>query len=745
MNHAAMILVGLAVLLILGAAQTAWAGPEGNTVAWAPPAVALKSPVKHPVIAATTEEMARLRAAWASKGAEHDALAERFARADAAMKKGIDFPPEGGQHNQWYQCDQCQTNLQTVDAHHHKCPICGKVYSGFPYDNVLYSKTHSDNFYRMEDAAWAFAVTGEKKYAEFAAKMLTGYAERYLKYPMVANSVNDPNVDVAAEKHGKYKTAGHVSEQTLGEAMLMIPLASAYDLTCESGAMSAEQRKQVEDKLIRAMAECIDVHRAGKSNWQTWHNAAILWAGAVLGDGNSPWRAILEPANGFAFQMRASVMPEGMWYENSWGYHYYTLSAMTHIAEGARRLGIDLYSQPMLKKMYLLAFDYRMADGSLPRFGDAVQDSPVRPAVNEPAYAAYRDERLLSTLGQKATWDSVLLGRDVTKQAAPPPSASRLIAGAGHAILSTDGPGRLSAAMTFGPYGGFHGHFDKLSFVFFGYGQEFGVDPGRKASQAYRLPIHRDWYKATAGHSAVLVDGNGQKEADGKLISYAANASYAAVSADAGPAFANVDHKRLLVLTPTYLVVMDDLSATDNKEHTFDWLYHNLGAKVTCDLPAGKAELGGTAGYAYLKDVKAHAADGKAPIRVVFAGEKAAAHMTMLAENGDAVFTATGPFKSVEDRAAMVAVRRRGQGVTFAAVLEPVRTGASPAVRRVEWTEARHGHALRIWGTDGYEVIYWSNGPVQKNFSVVGVSGGPQAKPVVLLEAERQGASKEGG
>jgi len=87
---------------------------------------------------------------------------------------------------------------------------------------------------------------------------------------------------------------------------------------------------------------------------------------------------------------------------------------------------------------------------------------------------------------------------------------------AGHAILRTRGPAQLTAALTFGPYGGFHGHYDKLSFVFFGFGRELAVDPGRARSQAYRLPIHRNWYKATIAHNAVLVDGKSQKHCPGR-------------------------------------------------------------------------------------------------------------------------------------------------------------------------------------------------------------------------------------
>src|SRR5690606_22649297 len=144
-----------------------------------------------------------------------------------------------------------------------------------------------------------------------------------------------------------------------------------------------------------------------------------------------------------------SVMPEGMWYENSWGYHYYTLSAMTLLAEGSRRMGFDLYSFPPLRKMYLVAFDYLMGDGSLPRFGDAVQDSPVGKAVNEEAFAVYQDERLLAALPSEYSWDAIALGRDISRKSEELKPASTLIPGAGHAILATDGPGKLTAALSF--------------------------------------------------------------------------------------------------------------------------------------------------------------------------------------------------------------------------------------------------------------------------------------------------------
>ena len=653
-----------------------------------------------PVIAITEAEMLRLKSAYASSGTEHNFLVRRFSRVDSSIEAGVNFPPEGGQHNQWYQCDSCQIGLITIDAHHHQCPACRKVYSGFPYDNVLYKGQHIRNISLAVDAAWAWAVTKEKKYADFSAAVLKGYAERYLNYPMVCSAVNDKNIDVASEKRGKYPTAGHILPETLSEASSLISLAIAYDLIYNY--LPEQEKYQIESKLLRPMAESIDIYKAGKKNWQTWHNAALLYAGAVMGDALFIRKSLLDEENGFTAQMKNSITTEGMWYENSWGYHYYALSAMTYIAEGARRLGFDIYSFPPLRKMYFLAFDYLMSDGSLPRFGDAVQDSP-RQQVNEKAWAAYKDDRLLAALPSEVTWDGIILGRTRIEKTGGPKSGSKLFPGAGHAILATNGPGKLTAAITFGPYGGTHGHFDKLSFVFFGFGEELGIDPGRAASQAYRLPIHKDWYKASTGHNTVLVDGNSQQPASGKCLAYNSTDSFAAVAADAGTAYNNVSHKRFMLLSANYLLILDELNSLDKNEHSFDWLYHNKGLSITCNLPESNRKPGNIpSGYAYLKDLSGFSSEKNQLISAIFNNPKTNLHLKMVGQKGDEVFTATGPFTSIKDRVPVVIVRRKGKAVRFATLLEPVASNGKAIIKSIELTSEDNSF-VAILKYDGHE------------------------------------------
>ncbi len=655
----------------------------GRGEEWTMPKIALPERSAGPVVAAAPAELARLRAAWRAEGAAHRAVAGAVSRADAAMREPLTFPPRGGQHNQWYQCDACQLALKTVDETHHQCPRCKKVYTGEPYDDVIYSRRHGRNLRGMTDAAWAFALTGRRTYADHAAKVLLGYAERYRNYPYHSAG--------RSLRGWGSRSGGHLFEQTLNEASCMTrQVAPAYDLVHD--ALSDAQRARVREGLLLAMLANIDRNKAGKSNWQTWHNAALLWGGAVAGREDYVRRALADPRNGFAQQMRISVTSDGMWYENSWGYHFYTLMAMVEIAEGARRLGIDVWGHPSLRRMFTLPARYTMADGSLPRFGDDVNTSlRGKGWMMEAAWHAGRDAALAPLLPTTPNWWSVMLGRKVGPRAAPVPKRSAVFPGAGHAILHTAGEAHLSAAMTFGPYGGFHGHYDKLSFVLFGRGRELGVDPGRARSQAYRLPIHRDWYKATIGHNTVIVDGASQKPAAGKLELFAANEACAAVAASCTAAYPGVTHRRLLCQTDRYLLVVDDLAA--GKPRRFDWLYHNRGSSVRCDAATKPGRLGERyPGQEYVRNVKLGATDG--PVGVVFAGKDVATHLLAGAAAGTEVRIGDGVGASVLDRVPMVMITRRGRGARFAVALEPVARGGKPTVRAVALDAA--GEAIRV-------------------------------------------------
>jgi hypothetical protein len=247
---------------------------------------------------------------------------------------------------------------------------------------------------------------------------------------------------------------------------------------------------------------------------------------------------------------------------------------------------------------------------------------------------------------------------------------------------------------TFGPYGGFHGHLDKLSFVFYGYGMELGVDPGRARSQAYRLPIHRNWYKATLAHNTVVVDGKSQAPASGRLLRFDVEPARTVVVAQCTEAYDGVVHTRLLLQTPDYLLVFDDLKA--DTEHRFDWFYHNRGKLAKCPVAEQAVDTSGVdfVGMKYVENARAGTTDHAA--RVSFAVENVTNVLTLDAAANTELLVGNGVGASVLDRVPLVRATRRGNTARFAAVLEPIADSALPTVRSVSWREDDGGIEIEV-------------------------------------------------
>ena len=65
--------------------------------------IIIPDPLPWPVTACSFEELERLRSAWSGTGLEHEVVAPRVEKARAVLDQEPTYPPEGGQHNQWFQ------------------------------------------------------------------------------------------------------------------------------------------------------------------------------------------------------------------------------------------------------------------------------------------------------------------------------------------------------------------------------------------------------------------------------------------------------------------------------------------------------------------------------------------------------------------------------------------------------------------------------------------------------------------
>lgn len=499
----------------------------------------------------------------------------------------FEIPKEGAGWSHDYVCPVHGVRLKQT-AGKNICPVDGKDYHGWPVDNVVYMQRNDAIAEAMRNLGLAYQLTGNKAYVDKARDVFRAYADIYLKLP-IHNNQNKPDDPKGAR----------VMSQTLSEAKWLVPLAFGYDLTRD--AIPADERARFESQVLRPAADVIKRNDAGKSNWQSWHNAAFLAVGLLTGDSTLVKLAVDGPS-GFDDQLRESITPDGPWYEGSWGYHFFALSPLLLTVEMTRHNGLKVEHEANLKRMFDAPLLCVFPDGTLPNFNDSGLTSLRHEArMYEIGYALFHDPRYMFVLqDQQRELDALLWGAASLPQGSPVQLESALLPDAGVATLRVKGSD-FTVAVKFGPHGGGHGHNDKLTFVSYANGAHLAIDPG---TQAYGARTHNTWDKTTVAHNTIVIDERSQAQATGKLLDWKPSPDRTMVRLSAGPVYPDIEVVRTLTLTKDALVDTVDVRSTNGTSHKIDWLYHNAGALTTSLSLEPFNGLSQSQGYQHLTKLK---------------------------------------------------------------------------------------------------------------------------------------------
>lgn len=645
------------------------AGIEGMPPMQAEIAAAAPLPPRaRPLLFATAEEIERARQraeryAWARKS-----LDTIISRAEAALKLEVAIPAEGGQWDHYYVCRKCGVGLRTQSPTEHQCPRCGTVYSGWPYDQVVVGRQHHRLTRAISDLGLGYAFTGRVEYAQKAREILLGYGQRYASFPLH---------DVRGRES---VSGGRLYAQTLDEAVDIIRVAWGYDLIYDSGVLSAEDRQVIENGYLREVARTIMRHDARESNWQSWHNAGVAAIGFALRDETLAAHAI-NGAHGLRFQLRASILPDGFWYEGAAAYHFYALDALQWTMEAALRSGINLYDNAAYKAMFDAPLLYVFPNLQFP----AVNDSDVfalsaQRRLYEVAYARLGDPTYLKVLtgAERGGTEALLWGAEELPEAPDLELPSRNFAGLGALVLrSGTGQEQSYVHLDYGPHGGGHGHPDKLALILYARGRELAPDPGRLL---YAAPLHAEWYRQTIAHNTVTVDGVSQAAAEGRLLLFHDGPVAKIARAECDTAYRGVTMRRTVVLADGYLLDLFELAS--GTEHQYDWAWHNVGEVAA--LPAGMVPgvpVGSANGYQHISEVQHLRTDAPWQVRLRVP-EAGAVVLTALGEPGTELFVGAGVTGRNVERCPVVIARRRAANTLFVAAISWA--SGAPAVQALE-------------------------------------------------------------
>ncbi len=614
--------------------------------------------------------------------------------------------PAGYYHN--YFCPDHAVEL-VFDAESpklHRCPRDGRVFSGEPYDSAwrwFVNNRLSGMAYRL---ALLWQLDADAAYLTRCREILLAYAERYPGYPI--------------ERELPYGW-GKVANHSLDEAVWLIPIARAYDLVREF--LDARERTLIETNLLALAAEHIQGQKFHRiHNIECWHNAAMAAVGVCLDDVGFQ-KIALEDRFGFHHQLREGVLDDGMWWEGSSSYHFYTLAALiahVQVSEStARRLHDDERIRAMFRAPVSLAFpDFRLpATNDCWYFSSLLSDVchgvPPADAFYEVAYGWYNEPVYAGILERnyagrpRTAVESLLYGEELPDTGGEFVTESAVLKPSGVAILrSRDAIEAQSCVLLkYGPHGGGHGHPDKLSISFYAQGLPVATDLG---TPGYGVDMNETWYRQTLSHNTVTVDGRSQPPAEGRLVNLDIQRDDGFEAVDArvaweGDPYARVAMRRVILWTDSYFWDLFLVAAPE--ECQMDWVCRYQADRRR---HTGLSRLGSTSlcgdGYAHVRrPVEFMSEDA---VSLEWGLSKGGVGVFLPEEAGTRVILGEAPLQPASETGDLLIRRRTARETTFVALMHHWDT--EPAVSRVTAVgRDRSGRARGFLVRTGAETHLW--------------------------------------
>ncbi|MEM6795236.1 MAG: heparinase II/III family protein, partial [Acidobacteriota bacterium] len=382
---------------------------------------------------------------------------------------------------------------------------------------------HKSNGVAIHDAGLLYLWTGDAEYARHARDLLLAYAELY------------PSLGEHPQR--KNQSPGRLFWQGLNEAVWLVYSIQGFDAVRDT--LTAEERGRIESRLLRPMAEFLSVGSPGTfnriHNHGTWAAAAVGMTGYALDDPDSVEKALLglekDGRAGFLRQIGELFSPDGYYAEGPY-YQRYALMPFVLFAKVIERnepeRGIFEFRDGVLLRAIYTTIQLSYGGRFFP-LNDAIKDKGLDTVELDYAIAIAHgltgDPSLASLLDADShivlTEDGLglALAKEAGEQRPFPFSSQSLGVGPSgdRGALSILRQGESALVFEATAHGMGHGHFDRLSWLFYDNGREIVSDYGaarflnvvQKNGGRY-LPENLSWAKQTVAHNTLVVDGESQ-------------------------------------------------------------------------------------------------------------------------------------------------------------------------------------------------------------------------------------------
>jgi hypothetical protein len=349
---------------------------------------------------------------------------------------------------------------------------------------VGFRDRHADMIVR---ASRLYRLTGDEKYAAWAAGQLDFYAENYLKW--------------APAREG-----ARLFWQTLTEATNLVKYTEAVRLLGDYVAPA--RRTNWRDKFFLPEVAVLNANFQSIHNIATWQRCAVAQVALVFGD-EAMWKQAIDGKFGLRRQMAEGITSDYLWWEQSLGYNNYVVQAVLTLFTQAGIAGraAELGAEMNVAQNLMLSLTYiRFPNGLLPNPADSggLQVAPNRDLFSR-AYRVFPTPLGLELAAARRDWDTLLDPPSAPgRPSALPVVQSQNMESSRMAVIKS---GPWQVYVHYGQLTRSHSQAEALN-----YSAAFGdIDVTHDTgTTGYGSPMHRGYFNRGANHNVPLVDGEGE-------------------------------------------------------------------------------------------------------------------------------------------------------------------------------------------------------------------------------------------
>ncbi|HZP59230.1 MAG TPA: heparinase [Opitutaceae bacterium] len=344
------------------------------------------------------------------------------------------------------------------------------------------------NVLMMERAAQLYRLSGEKRYADWAAGQMDFYTDNYLKWKPA-------------------RGGARLFWQTLTEASNLITYAHVVRYLGDYAAPARREHWR-KDFFLPEVA-VINATYQNTHNIACWHRSAEAQVALLFGD-EAMWQHAVNGPHGIRHQVSDGITDDWLWVEQSFGYAGGVVRALASVFTEAGIYGrADDFGLEMTKveNLMLAPAYYRFPDGHVPNPSDsgAIGRAP-NPMLYSAVYRVFPTTVGLEREAGVKSWDTLLDPPPPSpRPVVLPPVVSHNLETSRMAILKS---GHWQVFFHYGQITRSHTEAEALNFSAYYDKTDITHDPG---TVGYGSPLHLGYHTRGLGQNEPLLNGEGEE------------------------------------------------------------------------------------------------------------------------------------------------------------------------------------------------------------------------------------------